>query len=653
MCGLAGFITGPQRLSQPEAQAALLRMSEILRFRGPDDRGTWTDPGTGVALCHRRLAILDLTPDGRQPMVSHCGRFVISFNGEIYNFREIASKLANDPRNPGWRGTSDTAIMLAAISAWGVRQALLQFNGMFAFALWDIGNQTLTLARDRLGEKPLYYGFAGDSFLFGSELKALRVHPDWQGEIEADVLAPYLRHGYVPSPFSIYRDIWKLPAGNSLTVPVRPDGGIDRAVMPQAYWQLSEEIARGLAHPFSGNEVEAADELEHRLAASIRMRLASDVPLGAFLSGGVDSSTIVALMQRESSRAVKTFSIGFHAADFDEAQHAKLVARHLGTDHTEQYVEWEDALGVIPRLPQLYDEPFADSSQIPTLLVSELARTKVTVVLTGDGGDELFAGYDRYQRTRRAWEQLQRFPRSLRSGARRLLYPWRGMVSHPKSQELLAALTIDSEREFYQRRIWQWKEPHTILRMGQPSQESHTTEPASGLQLDFTQYMMYCDAMHYLPDDILVKVDRASMGVGLEVRVPLLDHTLVGFIWSLPLALSIRGNKTKCILRDVLARHLTRQLIERPKKGFCVTIGQWLRGSLRDWAEDLLSEASLLNEGYFRPAGIRAAWRQHLSGQRDLGNRLWTILMFQAWIREQRGEFAISKGRIEGHQQCA
>jgi asparagine synthase (glutamine-hydrolysing) len=643
MCGIAGLI-GRTGANDATLAAAMTR---ALRHRGPDDAGVWADAEAGIALGHRRLSIIDLSPMGHQPMHSADGRYVIAFNGEIYNYQALRGQLADYP----YRGHSDTEVMLAAFCAWGVERAVQSFNGMFAFALWDCQEHVLYLSRDRLGEKPLYYGWLGKTFLFGSELKALRAHPAFQAEINRDALALYLRHNYVPTPYSIYRDVYKLPPATFLKV-----GAAANLTNPEpvAYWSARETAERGVRRPFEGSPEEARDQLNGLLGDAVKLRMVADVPLGVFLSGGVDSSTIVALMQAQSNRPVRSFTIGFHDATYNEAGYAKAVARHLGTDHTELYVTPEEAMAVIPRLATLYDEPFADSSQIPTFLVSQLARRHVTVSLSGDGGDELFGGYNRYSWWRGVWRWGGWMPRPLRTtvAAGLLALPprtWNGVfqktdrflpgqlkVHNPgeKIHKLAEAVSVDSPRALYTHLISHWKSPAVIVRDATEPPTTVTT-PASWAEVrDHTCWMMYLDLVTYLPDDILVKLDRASMGVSLEGRVPLLDHRVVEFAWQLPLAFKVRDGKSKWLLRQVLYQYVPQELIERPKTGFGVPIDSWLRGPLRDWAESLLEERRLAQEGFFDPAPIRQKWVDHLSGRFDWHHSLWDILMFQAWHHE-------------------
>ncbi|MBU4220132.1 MAG: asparagine synthase (glutamine-hydrolyzing) [Euryarchaeota archaeon] len=650
MCGITGFL-GSAHQKVNLLVTTVKQMADTLNHRGPDDSGVWVDAETGIALGHRRLSIVDLSSTGHQPMHSACGRYVIVFNGEIYNFKTLRREL--EPLEQKFRGHSDTEVMLAAISHWGLEEAVKRFNGMFAFALWDKQEQRLHLARDRLGEKPLYYGWMGKTFLFGSELKALRVHPDFNKEINRDALALYLRHNYVPAPYSIYKGIYKLPPGTILTLN-RADSTSTPAPIP--YWSAREVAEYGVAKPFTGSVEEAIDQLDSLLREAVKMRMEADVPLGAFLSGGVDSSLVVALMQAQSDIPVKTFSIGFNESEYNEAEYAKAVAKHLGTDHTELYVTPEQAMAVIPRLPTLYDEPFADSSQIPTFLVSELARRQVTVSLSGDGGDELFAGYNRYFLGKSIWKGIGWMPKRMRRAASGMLtaispQTWESMFQKMKHilpgkikqqnpgdklQKLSEILDVDDPEAMYLRFVSHWKDPVSIV-LDSYEPPTAITDKTQWVDMpDFIQKMMFLDTITYLPDDILVKVDRASMGVSLEARVPLLDHRVVEFAWSLPMSMKIRDGQTKWILRQVLYKYVPRELIERPKMGFGVPIDSWLRGPLREWAEVLLDERRLCEEGFLNPQPIREKWAEHLSGKRNWQYYLWDVLMFQAWLDETK-----------------
>ena len=656
MCGLAGFLVVGTWRSQEAASCVLERMANTIESRGPDDFGFWADD-TGVGLSHRRLSILDLSPAGHQPMACANYRYIIAFNGEIYNHLDLRAELAKIGADGtgvgGWRGHSDTETLLAGFAAWGIKATVERCIGMFAFAVWDRKERVLTLGRDRLGEKPLYYGWQGQGdnscFLFGSELKALKVHPAFTPEINRDALCLLMRHNYIPAPHSIYRSIYKLQPGSLLTVSLER-----REPVIESYWSLAEVAVAGNRSPLVSSPEAMVDQLEVLLKSAVRQQMMGDVPLGAFLSGGIDSSTVVALMQAQSDRPVKTFTIGFSEAGFNEAVHAKAVARHLGTDHSEMYVSPQQALDVIPRLAGLYCEPFADSSQIPTFLVSQLARQQVTVSLSGDAGDELFAGYNRYVLASKLWGGLSRLPLGVRLMAKsaiRSLSPdaWNTLLGPVqafapatlrqanigdklhKGADVLHAKSIDS---LYLELVSHWEPDGFVIDGQEPATSLHGIPlPLPGL--DAVQRMMALDAMTYLPDDILVKVDRAAMGVSLEGRVPFLDHRVVEFAWRVPQAMKLRDGVGKWILRQVLYRHVPKELVERPKMGFGVPIDTWLRGPLKDWAEALLDEGRLRREGFFNPAPIRTKWAEHLSGKRNWQYHLWDVLMFQAWLEAQ------------------
>jgi asparagine synthase (glutamine-hydrolysing) len=639
VCGIAGFFDITLGTTAEALETNIKRMTDSIVHRGPDDSGAWFDPSNGIALGIRRLAVLDLSPTGSQPMHSSDGRFVIVFNGEIYNFSSLRKELRN--LGHSFRGTSDTEIMLASVSQWGLKSAVQHFNGMFAFALWDREERTLSLVRDRLGIKPLYFGWAGHILLFGSELKALRSHPAFQADINRDALTLYLRHAYIPAPHSIYAGFFKLDPGCILTFQPGQHPGGEKAI---PYWSARQVVENGLAHPFEGDPQEAIDMLEAQLTHSIGLRMIADVPLGAFLSGGLDSSTIVALMQKLSNQPIKTFTIGFAEAGYNEAEYAKAVARHLGTAHTELYVTSDDARAVIPRLPELFDEPFADPSQIPTFLIAQLARQHVTVSLTGDGGDELFGGYIRYLWVKRIWDAVGWVPASIRgtlANGLMLIPPqtWGRLLNgtgYPnvadKVQRLSEVLNAPSPEAIYLDLVSHWKNPSELV-LASHEPLTALTDPKFRLKTgSLAERMMALDMLTYLPDDVLVKVDRPSMGVSLEARAPFLDdHETVEFAWRLPLNMKIRQGQGKWILRQVLYRHIPQNLLHRPKMGFGVPIDKWLRGPLRAWAEDLLTEDRLRRDGYFTPAPIRQKWAEHLSGQRNWQFYLWDILMFQAW----------------------
>ena len=646
MCGLAGIVGGSWTADAWREQ--LRRMSDALRHRGPDDSGEWFDAEVGVGLSHRRLSILDLSEEGAQPMRSAGGRFVLVYNGEIYNFTELRQEL--EAHGATFRGHSDTEVLLAAIETWGFERTLPLLNGMFALALWDATDRRLLLARDRVGIKPLYYGGVGNAAVFGSELKAIRCHPGFGGELDAGAVAWFLNVNFVPAPHSIYRGIHKLEPGHWLSIDLDREGKptIGR---PQAYWSMRDEAARGQRSRFSGSFEEAVEALDAQLRDAVGARMVADVPLGAFLSGGIDSSVVVAMMQAQSSRPVQTFSIGFHEQEYNEAPFAKVIAEHLGTRHHELMVSPQDALDVIPRLPQMFDEPFADSSQIPTYLVSELARRHVTVSLSGDGGDELFAGYRRYGMTMELWSRIGWIPRWSRRAVAGLIeatpkkwldrsafwmaplwsrYGSRGTPGDKlkKMAEILSFATID---DLYGDLMTHWKQPvDMVMAADRLPDDGHSWRTPPELE-HRVERMCFSDSVGYLPDDVLAKVDRASMAVSLEARVPILDHRVVELAWSLPLAFKVRDGRTKAVLRSVLDRYVPSAMVDRPKMGFGVPIDHWLRGPLREWGESLLDEKRLREEGIFDPQPIRTKWEEHVSGTRDWHYYLWDLLMFQAW----------------------
>jgi asparagine synthase (glutamine-hydrolysing) len=671
MCGITGV--WETRRDAWDLTGMVNRMARALTHRGPDDHGTWVDEGAGVALGHRRLSILDLSSAGHQPMVSACGRYLLVFNGEIYNHDELRRTLQREleklpvqqgtiarsgepspwgyrqpsvERNSFWQGHSDTEVLLAALAHWGVERALARLNGMFAFALWDRADRQLFLARDRLGEKPLYYGRFDGAFVFASELKALRAHPGWRGEVDRKALTLYLRYNYVPTPYSIYRGIRKLPPAHYVVV---SKGGLEVSD-PMAFWEVRALAERGVRDPFR-DDIGLVDALEQHLREAIALRMEADVPLGAFLSGGIDSSTVVALMQAQSSRPVKTFSIGFHEGDYNEAKHAAAVARHLGTEHTDLYVTPQEALAVVPLLPEIWDEPFGDSSQVPTYLLSKLTRRHVTVALSGDGGDELFGGYYRYLLGERLWRWMKPLPRSLRralaAGVRQVpvvsltainnLLPSRYRVLQlpdrlPKVAQVLDATDPEG---LYGRLVSYWSQPDRVV-IGADEPQTLLIDASLPPEMpSFLDRMMYLDQLTYLPDDILTKVDRASMAVSLEARVPFLDHRLVEFAWRVPLKAKVRNGQGKWVLRQVLYRYVPPELVERVKQGFGLPIEHWLRSPLRDWAAMLLDERRLREEGFFDPAPIRRLWDEHVSGKRRWHYQLWGILMFEAWLAAQ------------------
>jgi asparagine synthase (glutamine-hydrolysing) len=636
MCGITGFFSSRSG-RVPDIKMAVCRMTEALLHRGPDSAGIWVDPVAGLALGHRRLAIVDLSPAGSQPMHSESARYVIVLNGEVYNFRDLRLQL--ETRGHVFRGGSDTEVMLAAVEEWGVMGAVPHFNGMFAFALWDRLEQILYLGRDRMGEKPLYYTMAGNVFLFGSELKALLAYPGFQTSVDRNALALYLRHNYVPAPYSIYKGVQKLSPGHILSF--RPESGIKIT----AYWSLKEVARRGVESTLTCGSEEALAQLEELLRDAVRLQMVADVPLGAFLSGGIDSSTIVGMMQAQSNRPVRTFSIGFEDERFDEAKFARAVAARLGTSHTELYVTPQEAIAVIPELPKIYDEPFADSSQIPTYLVSRLARESVTVSLSGDGGDELFGGYRIYQSAAGVYRSLCRIPLPRLMAwmaeivaATGWLDGWKvGDGKHvgagilgQRLRNAAQVLRLGSKEELYRFMMSQWRDP-AILVEGAEEPPSAFTNPDCFVPFpDILRTMQYIDMISYLPDDILVKVDRAAMAVGLESRVPLLDYRLIEFAWRIPLSMKLQNGEGKWLLRNLGYRYVPRELLDRPKKGFSVPVDAWICGPLREWAEALLNETDLRNEG-LNPAPIRKVWQDHVGGIRNSNAMLWDILMYQAW----------------------
>ncbi|MFZ5997975.1 MAG: asparagine synthase (glutamine-hydrolyzing) [Nitrospirota bacterium] len=649
MCGITGFLTKEYNFNWDEC---LQLMTTSIVHRGPDDVGQWIDKDAGVALGHRRLSILDLSPAGHQPMHSVSGRYVIVFNGEIYNHNQIRKELEGLSVRQ-WGGHSDTEVILASVEEWGLEEAVKRFTGMFAIALWDRKERVLSIVRDRLGEKPLYYGWMGNVFLFGSELKALRAHPAWRGEINRDALTLFLRHNYIPAPYSIYKNIFKLLPGTILSLSNDQISSHSYTITP--YWLAGEIVEHGVNDSFKGTEEDAVAQLDALLRDVVKHQMVADVPLGAFLSGGVDSSTIVAFMQAQSSQSIKTFTIGFEEESYNEAHYAKEVAKYLGTDHTELYVTPEYAMSVIPKLPVLYDEPFSDSSQIPTHLVSQLTRQKVTVSLSGDGGDELFGGYNRYFQGRQIWNKVRGIPRPLLGLVAKMItsvppqrLDWVAKAfssvmpgelkagrAGDKLHKLAEIIDKESPEALYKELVSHWKSPSSIVLDSREPSTVITDKSQWAALDDFTLRMMYLDTMTYLPDDILVKVDRAAMGVSLETRVPFLDHRVVEFAWKIPLSMKIRNGQGKWLLRQVLYKYVPKELIERPKTGFGIPIDTWLRGPLRDWAEDLLNENRLRQEGFFNPVPIREKWAEHLSGKRNWQYHLWDVLMFQAWLDAQ------------------
>lgn len=641
MCGLTGFVDLARRLPASRLAGMGERMAQAIAHRGPDDAATWVDTEAHLALAFRRLSIIDLSPAGRQPMHSASGRFVIVYNGEIYNAPELRRQL--EAEGATFRGHSDTEVMLEGFERWGISPTLDRIGGMFAIALWDRQERGLSLIRDRLGKKPLYYGKVGATFFFGSQPKSFFPHPDWHAEIDRDSLTAFMRFGYVPAPRSIFKGLASVRPGEWVEV---RDGQV---AARRLYWDARAKAAAALAEPMQLEDDEAVERFEALLSGAVARRLLSDVPLGAFLSGGIDSSTVVALMQAGSTSRVKTFSIGFNESAYDESRHARAVAEHLGTEHHELRVSPREAIDAIPAMPLYYDEPFADGSQVPTYLLSKLTREHVTVALSGDGGDELLAGYSRYRIAQDIARAIRAIPASLRptvasairstpDAAWRMLEP---LVPRRLGQSPLSArmrrfggyMEGGGEEPMFRGLVGQWAEPEQLVRGGREPVDDIWRGALGASVPDFGRRMQLIDTLTYLPDDILVKVDRASMAVGLEARAPLLDHTVVEFTWGLPDRFLVRDGETKWLLRQVLYRHVPKTLIERPKMGFVMPMDDWLRGPLRDWAEDLLDARSMDADGLLDPAPVRHLWAEHLSGRTAGQYRLWCVLMFQAWKR--------------------
>lgn len=629
MCGIVGFWDTAAQTTPDVAENILLKMRQKLTHRGPDGAGLWLCMEQGIALAHTRLAILDLSPQGVQPMHSQSGRYTITFNGEIYNHKQLKAKLDADIA-PSWRGHSDTEIILAAFEAYGIERALKEFVGMFAIALWDNTDNALYLIRDRLGEKPLYYGWLGNTLIFGSELSALKQHYAWKQAISSHAVHLLMQYNCIKAPYTIYEDIYKVMPGHLLRI------NKQKEVKDITYWQLKEVVEKG---GIVIDTTTAINTLEQHLQRAISWQMLADVPVGAFLSGGIDSSTVVALMQAQSKQPIKTFTIGFDNASYNEAEYAKQIAKHLGTTHTELYATENDMQSLVPQIANIYDEPFADSSQLPTYIVARLAKQHVTVSLSGDGGDELFGGYNRYIWTEQVWRYLRLCPKPLRKALAAIIHqvptnawdkitPSSTKINAPgeKIHKLARVCCANNLPELYQLLQTQW-----------PVTPNFTNSHQELLNTDFTSNMMYADTMQYLPDDILVKVDRAAMAVSLETRMPFLDHHVLEYAWSLPMDLKIRNKQNKWIVRQILNRYVPNHLFERPKMGFGVPIHTWMRGSLREWAEDLLSKTMLNKHNILDKQAIDKKWQQHVTGTHDWQHHLWTVLMFQSWYEANHG----------------
>ena len=654
MCGIAGFVDFDARTDQTTATQTLNGMRHALRRRGPDDEGSWIDPHSGVGLAHTRLAVIDLSANGHQPMASSSGRYQITFNGEIYNYREIATTLSASGFSP--KGGSDTEVLLAALEQWGLEKTLQLLNGMFAFAIWDKKDNTLYLARDRMGEKPLYYGWLGREFVFASQLNALEAHPKWDKDICRNALSLFMRYAYIPAPHSIYKGIYKLPPACYLSIPAHnpnlrndfsafPDGSTEQN-RPRKYWDLCSVANSGIANRDSESTKDYVDTFQNLLSKSVKSQMVADVPIGAFLSGGIDSSLIVALMQSHATQPIKTFTIGFDVNGFDEAPFARAVADHIGTEHIELYVSGNDTIDVVPSLADVYDEPHADPSDVPSILVSRLARQDVTVCVSGDGGDELFCGYNRYLHSDRIWRSISKYPAWLRKLAAQTITSvapstWdtvsRIVPRSPpragyKLHKLADSLHSKDVQDVYRRLISAWQEPSELVLSSSEPDSFFASENTLNGDMHFTDQMAYWDQVAYLPDDNLAKMDRASMSVGLESRAPLLDRDIVEFSWNLPFEMKISSGQSKRLMRDLLYRYVPRKLIERPKMGFSIPIGEWLRGPMMEWCEDTIHYDTLSHQGLLDPSLVHQLWREHKSGRVEGQNALWAVLMFQSWL---------------------
>lgn len=639
MCGIAGLYDYSRAYSTEALSHALTAMTDAISHRGPDDSGIWNDGDLPLFLGHRRLSIIDLSAAGHQPMLSASGRFVIVFNGEIYNFRDLSALLEKEGIR--FRGHSDTEVLLAGIELWGLSKTLELCTGMFAFALWDKKEKLLHLARDRIGKKPLYFGKHNNQFVFTSELKALHALDGAKPEIDRDSLALFMQNNYIPSPWSIYKDIYKLPPGHMATFPILKTsewGQADFFKNITPYWTVNAAVKQGQADLINVSDEEAVDILHDRLSIAVSQRMIADVPLGAFLSGGIDSSLIVSLMTEHSRLPPKTFSIGYEEEAYNEAKHAKKIAEHLGTEHTELYLKPSDALTVLDGLPKVYDEPFSDSSQIPTLFVSKLAREHVTVALSGDGGDELFYGYARYFEGQSLKNKTSIMPTILRKGISACLHgistdTWKTLTGGKSGHRIHALgdfLSLGSAEQQYAFLMTHWKNAYALVNDSEERARYFSSYAIDSAQ-NFSHLMMLHDQLNYLPEDNLVKVDRASMAHALEIRSPLLDHNVIELAWRIPMNLKSRNGQGKFILRSLLERYIPKELYDRPKQGFAVPVAEWLRGPLKEWGENLLSSERLNDEGFLNASLVRERWDEHQSGQHDWHPRLWNVLMFQQW----------------------
>lgn len=641
MCGITGLFATNNARGRADLHAIVRTMNDALAHRGPDGGDLWQDPNLPLVLAQRRLAIIDLSPEGAQPMASSSGRYHVTYNGEIYNFLELRKDL--EDQGATFRGRSDTEVFLEALEAWGLSQTLQKINGMYALALWDRKTRQLHFIRDRLGKKPLYIGWAGTTLVFGSELKALRRHPDFKNAVSPAGLSQYMRQGCLPAPYTIYENVWMLPPGHSLSLDTQAlRAGTDLQALFLPYWDKLRVLSQARHAAPPRDEKAVIDEFETLLEDCVRQRMISDVPLGAFLSGGIDSSTIVALMQKQSARAIKTYSIGFQESGFDEAVFARPIAAHLGTDHHEQFLDSRTAREIVPDLPQMFDEPFADASAIPTYLVAKFARQDVTVALSGDGGDEMLGGYNRHKMVPKLWRAMRLIPMPLRTlggaiasavpyGIWNRVYPARpefGRAMH----KLADVLRAENPAQIYQSLICHFEHPPLLHRL-QVSTPLSRAYAETLNDLSLSERLMLWDTISYLPDDIMTKVDRASMAVSLEARAPLLDYRVFEFVWRLPLSYKIRGGRGKWLLRQVLARHVSPSLFDRPKQGFTPPIAHWLRGDLKNWAQDLLSDAAHNSHDILDMRAVNALWQAHSTHSADHATKLWTVLMFLAWRR--------------------